>query len=130
MKEKNISLSIRNLTKSKSPNLPFLNIKNAALGKGYSLSLVFAGDKLTKKLNLKYRGKKYPPNVLSFPLGKESGEIFINLKQAKKESTLFGKSPQKFVGYLLIHGLLHLKGLEHGSTMEHTEKRIGKKFHI
>jgi len=60
-------------------------IKESILGKKYELSLVFIGDKLSKKLNKNYRQKDYGANILSFPLDKNSGEIFINIPNSKKE---------------------------------------------
>lgn len=123
-------VSIRNTTKGKLPRLPFVDIKNEILGKKYELSVVFCGNALSQKLNRIYRGKNKPTNVLSFSLEKTSGEIIIDLKKARKESDLFGEKFQSFVGYLFIHGLLHLKGLAHGRTMEAKEQRIRKMFDI
>jgi probable rRNA maturation factor len=104
---------VTNKTKRPLPRGPFLKIKNKALGKSYDLSLVFVGNALSHKLNLSYRGKDKPTNVLSFPLSKTSGEIFIDLSLAKKE-----------VVFLFIHGVLHLKGMQHGATMEREEKKL------
>ena len=92
----------------------FKKIKNKVLGSDYELSLVFASDTLTRRLNRTYRGIDKPTNVLAFPLSKTSGEIFINRSRAKPFS----------VKYLFIHGLLHLKGMEHGDTMEQAEKKL------
>ncbi|KKR32177.1 MAG: putative rRNA maturation factor [Parcubacteria group bacterium GW2011_GWF2_39_8b] len=114
--------TITNKTKSTLSRVPFAKIKNVVLGKNYSLSLVFIGEKKSRELNCKYRGKNKPTNILSFPLNKKSGEIFITPSLAKKE----GLS----VGFLLIHGLLHLKGIEHGSTMERAEIKLQKKFGV
>jgi len=122
--------SISNRTKGKLPRLPFVLIKNKVLGKKYTLSVVFCGKTLSQKLNRIYRGKNKPTNVLSFPLGKTSGEIVIDLKTARIEAPKFGESFQSFVGYLFIHGLLHLKGLPHGRTMETKEQKIRKMFLI
>lgn len=115
----NNRFSITNKTKSTLKGVPFTKIKNEVLGKDYSLSLVFIGEKKSHELNLRYRGKDKATNVLSFPLDKKTGEIFIIPRLAQKE-----------VGFLFIHGLLHLKGMEHGSTMERAELVLRKKFHI
>ncbi|MCI0533577.1 rRNA maturation RNAse YbeY, partial [bacterium] len=56
------------LRKRRIPNLPFGDIKNAVLGTRYELSLVFVGDILSRKLNLRYRNKNKAANILSFPL--------------------------------------------------------------
>jgi probable rRNA maturation factor len=119
---------ITNLTKGKLPRLPFLDLKNAILGKKYSLSLVIIGDALSKKLNNSYRGKNLPTNILSFPLSKNEGEIFLNLKRARIESVKFGEKYGNFVGFLFIHGLLHLNGMTHGSRMERQEQKLKREF--
>ena len=109
-------------------DLPFLAIKEAILGKRYSLSLVFATANQSRKLNKTWRDKDYPTNVLSFPNTKESGEVLLHLPTAKKEAKKFGMPYRDFVGYLFIHGLLHLKGFDHGTIMEHKEKTFLKRF--
>ncbi len=124
------NFSITNKTKSTLPRVPFDNIKKAALGEEYSLSLVFIGDKKSKELNFSYRNKNKPTNVLSFPLDKKSGEIFITLSVAKKEAKSFERKFENFVAFLFIHGLMHLKGMDHGSTMEKAEKKLRLKFGI
>ena len=125
-----INFEIRNTTKGKLPLLPFEKIKNAILGKGYTLSLVFIGERRSKKLNSQYKGKNESANVLSFPLSKNEGEIFITPKAAARQASLFSRTPEKFIGYLLIHGLLHLKGFSHSSKMEQAEKLFCKRFHL
>jgi probable rRNA maturation factor len=117
-------------TKDRVPALPFLSMKNVVLGKKYNLSLVIAGDIRSRSLNERYRGKTYVPNVLSFPLDQSNGEIFLNLKQAKREHRARGESYEYFVALLVIHGMLHLNGMAHGSTMEAQEQRLLRKFHI
>jgi len=90
-------------------------IKNQVLGKKFDLSVVFAGSAMMKKLNEVYRKKKGAAEVLSFPLSKTMGEIFINKKAARPD-------------YLFIHSLLHLKGFKHGKKMEAEEQKIIKKI--
>jgi probable rRNA maturation factor len=124
----NENLSIINKTKSTLPSVSFAKIKNAVVGTDYSLSLVFIGENESQKLNKTYRQKDKPTNILSFPLDKKTGEIFITLAVAKKEMVDFDMNLTKFTTYLFIHGLLHLKGLEHGSTMEKAEQKLLKQF--
>jgi probable rRNA maturation factor len=121
---------ITNTTKSTLPRVPFADIKKATLGKNYSLSLVFIGDKKSRVLNNAYRNKDNPTNILSFTYDKNEGEIFINLKKASREAKLFDRKFDNFIAFLFIHGLLHLKGMDHGSTMEKAEKKLRKQFSI
>jgi probable rRNA maturation factor len=124
------NFQILNMTKDTLPRVSFAKIKEEILGKKYELSLVFCGNRKSKELNKIYRDKDYTPNILSFPLDKNSGEIFINPHVAKKEAKNFNKSYAKFIGFLFIHGLLHLKGMEHGSTMDKAEIKFCKKFNL
>ena len=110
--------------------MPFERTAKVVLGEKFDLSLVFIGTSRSKTLNQKYRGKSYAANVLAFPISENSAEIFITLPLARAEAGKFGMIFEKFVFYLFIHALCHLKGFEHGSTMEREEKKILRKFKI
>ena len=124
------SVSITSTLKGKPVSLPFEHIKNEILGLKYILSLVFIGDKRSRTLNKKYRKKDTPCNILSFPLSEKEGEIFINPKQAARDAPRFNTTGEHFIGHLLIHGLLHLKGFSHGSKMNHKEQLMRRKFDL
>ncbi len=128
MKEQ--SFSITKMTKDRGPALPFSSFKEIILGASYELSLVVVGDARSQTLNKTYRKKTYIPNVLSFPLDKKQGEIFLNLKQARREYKDRGESYEYFVALLVVHAMLHLKGMRHGSTMEKKEEQLLAKFGI
>ncbi len=115
------SVDIRNLTRQKTPVSPYQKI-TAAILPGWNISLVFVGTTRAKDLNQRLRAKSYVPNVLSYESGPKSGEIIICLKVAKEEASSYGLSYTNFVAFLFIHGLLHLKGLPHGTTMERYER--------
>ena len=125
-----MSLSITNTTKDKLPRLPFAKMAEAVLGKEYECSLVIIGSKKSRELNRTYREKDNSTNILSFPLDENEGEIFLDLKKTRTEAPLFDRSYINFVGFLFIHGLLHLKGLDHGTKMENAEKKIRSLFKI
>jgi probable rRNA maturation factor len=108
----------------------FCVIASHILGPTYDLSVVLIGDTRARALNNAHRGKNTPANVLSFPLSEESGEIFLNVARAFRECKKFDLSPTGHLAYLLIHGCLHLKGYEHGSTMEEAEQKSLLRFHI
>ena len=122
------NISILNKTKGKLPRLPFVQLKNEILGEGFDLSLVFVSPKESHKINLAHRQKDKPTNVLSFPLSETSGEIFLDQKTSAKDAPNFDMTPNKFLLFLVIHAMLHLKGYEHGSTMEKQEKKFLKIF--
>lgn len=110
----------------------FEKLKNDILGKDYDLSLAYVDEKKSREINKKYRKKDKPTNVLSFSLSKQSGEIIICpavvKREAKDKTKNFGKKYQELLVFLVIHGMLHLKGLEHSSRMERAEKFYCKKY--
>jgi rRNA maturation RNase YbeY len=125
-----MQFSVSNTTKGKHPRLPFARLKDHVLGPEYELSLVFVGTTRSRALNKKYRGKDYPANVLSFPLGRDAGEIFIDLSVARKQAPQYRESYTAFVAHLFIHGMFHLKGFAHGSKMEKKEKEVRTLFSV
>ncbi len=110
--------------------IPYEKISLAILGSKYELSLVVCGDTLAQRMNQKYRKKSYKPNVLSFPLSKNQGEIFLNMRSAEREARRYKVAPRDRLAFLFVHGCFHLKGLLHGRTMEETEQRILRAFHF
>ena len=123
-------LDITNTTKGKHPCLPFEDIVDSIVGNDFDLSLVFIDKKKSRSLNKKWRNKDKSTNILSFPLSKTEGEIFIDLATAKEQAPDFNRLFDNFIAFLFIHGLHHLKGYQHGSTMEDEEVKIRKKFNI
>ncbi len=123
--------SIVNETRAGIPaKARFRAIKEAALGTDYDLSLIFTTPARIKKLNLIYRDKDKATDILSFALSKKEGEIYICQSEARKEAANFNRSYANFIEFLFIHGCVHLKGYEHGATMERIEARLHKKFNI
>lgn len=110
------------------PRLPYERAKDDVLGPNYRLSLVFVGQERGRAINRATRGKTYAPNVLSFPLSAKAGEIYITPAIAKREAAHYGHTYREHVLYLFIHGLLHLKGLDHGPRMDALEEKFLQKY--
>ncbi|OGI60051.1 rRNA maturation RNase YbeY [Candidatus Nomurabacteria bacterium RIFCSPHIGHO2_01_FULL_37_25] len=122
------NFSIINKTKSKLPPLPFLKIKNDILGKKYSLSIAYVAENKSKEINKKYRKKDRATNILSFSLRENEGELILCPTVVKREAKDFSKTFDQFLGFLVIHGMLHLKGMTHSSTMEKAERKYDEKY--
>jgi probable rRNA maturation factor len=93
-------------------------IKNDILGKQYELSVCFVSKNKIKSLNKKYRKKNETTDILSFPISDKMGEIFICPAVAKIKSKKFYPVYENYLLFLVIHGSLHLKGLDHSDKME------------
>ncbi len=125
LEKKNLSIMRK---KGELPLIPYETIKNTLLGKTYSLTIIFCTPKESQERNKIYRDKDYPTNILSFPLSETEGEIYISLSTARKDAKKFEMTYLQFLHLLTIHGMLHLKGHEHGSTMEEQEHKYLTKF--
>ncbi len=123
-------VSVIRTTKGKLPSLPFDEFKNAILGEKYELSIVFVDEKKIHKLNIDYRKMDEPTDILSFSLSKSAGEIFICEEIAKVKAKEFERTNDNFLQFLLIHGMAHLKGYDHGTKMETLEKKFRKIFKV
>ena len=123
-------VTITSTVKKYPKNHPYEEIKRKILGAKYELSLAFVGSKRASKLNKDYRNKSYSPNVLSFPLDETNGEIVICPVVSDKEAKKFDLTPKGYIAFLYIHGLLHLKGHDHGDTMDKQEQKYLKMFNI
>lgn len=121
-------VEVSNLTRSKVPSLPIAEIADRICGQRFSVSLVFVGRTRAQRLNREHRKMNYVPNVLTFPLSKTSGEIIICPEIAKKQNKRFDLSYRNYLTLLVIHGCLHLSGIEHGDTMEQREEQYLKEF--
>lgn len=118
------NLEIKRLTKGDIPKVPFFALKNKILRKNYDLSIVFTTPAEMRVLSQKFKGNKDHKNILSFPLDTSSGEIIISLKEVRSEAKNFDRNYKEHLKYIVIHGMLHLAGLTHGSKMESEEKRL------
>lgn len=103
-------------------------VKDEILGKRYELSFAFIDKKRSKFLNKTYRQKDEPTDILSFPLEKNKGEILICKEIAKIKAPKFGMNFQNYLLFLVIHGNLHLKGMEHGDKMERYELKYYSRY--
>ena len=99
----------------------FAKLKNEILGKDYSLSIAFVDNRKSREINKKYRKKDTATNVLSFALRPRVGELILCPSVIKIEAKKFKRTYQDWLQHLVIHGMLHLKGMQHSSTMDRAE---------
>ena len=106
----------------------FGKIKNDILGKNYELSIAFVEEKKSREINKRYRKWNKAANVLSFALSRNAGEIVLCPAVIRKEAKKLNRTYRQWLRFLVIHGLLHLKGMKHSSTMEKREKYYDQKY--
>jgi probable rRNA maturation factor len=124
------TFNLVNETRGVIPRISFVDIKNAVLGKKYNLTLIITTPAKMKKLNTIYRDKEHATDILSFPISKDEGEMYISLSETRKEAKNFDRSYENFFAFLFIHGCTHLKGHDHGAIMEGIEAKVRRKFNV
>jgi probable rRNA maturation factor len=89
------------------------------VAKGRAFECLITGDAELRRLNLRFRGKDEATDVLSFPsgtgfpAGSPLGSIAISLRRARAQARAFGHSTEDEIRILMLHGILHLTGLDH-----------------
>jgi probable rRNA maturation factor len=108
-------------------------LRNTVAG-GQRFYCLLTDDRELQRLNRLFFRKDYPTDVLSFPEpGSDDflGEIAISVDRAAEQTKQFGHSLETEIAILMLHGLLHLKGMDHekdGGRMAQAEARWRKRL--
>lgn len=108
------------------------------------VALTFVDDEAIHELNRDYRGIDRPTDVLSFAMNESLeeepeivyeleedeelddltemlGDIIISVERAKAQSEEYGHSLEREIGFLFVHGFLHLLGYDHQDEVSEAE---------
>ncbi|MEW8971986.1 MAG: rRNA maturation RNase YbeY [Mesobacillus sp.] len=104
---------------------------------GSELSITFVSNERIQEINREYRDKDRPTDVISFALEEMGegeleivgediprilGDIIISIPKAREQAEEYNHSFMRELGFLAVHGLLHLLGYDHMN--EQDEKRM------
>lgn len=103
---------------SKSGLSRYLGEAQRAVGLAGAVDVLLANDRTLRQLNRDFRGKDKATDVLSFPAAEElqgefAGDLAISLDTATRQAREHGHTLRDEVCVLLLHGLLHLSGMDH-----------------
>ena len=91
------------------------------------VSILFARDSDLRELNRRWRGIDRATDVLSFPYAEErgrvDGDLVISLDRLHAQATRYRVTPGKELARLVVHGTLHLAGLDHHQASERLHMR-------
>lgn len=115
------------------------------------VDLTFVDNKRIHELNREYRGIDRPTDVLSFALNESGedepeivyevnedeqdgipdmlGDIIISVTRAKEQAEEYGHSLERELGFLFVHGFLHLLGYDHQDEASEAEM-MGKQEQV
>jgi len=93
----------------------FANRAQRAAGLSGEVNILLTGDAEMHRLNLQFRRKDKPTDVLSFPAAPpaEGGDIAISIHTARTQAAEIGHDLLTEVKVLILHGMLHLAGHDH-----------------
>ena len=103
---------------------------SVVLPRDAQVTVRFVAQTEGRRLNKEFRGKDYATNVLSFPYSSKplAGDLVICAPIVAREAKAQGKPVAAHYAHLLVHGCLHLMGMDHerkaeAETMERKEIR-------
>lgn len=111
--------------------------KKENVQEGSELSVTFVSNERIQEINREYRDKDRPTDVISFALEEMGegemeivgediprilGDIIISIPTAREQAQEYNHSFMRELGFLAVHGLLHLLGYDHMN--EQDEKRM------
>lgn len=101
------------------------------------LSVTFVTNERIQEINKEYRQKDKPTDVISFALQEMGegeieihyeedapsilGDIIISVPMAKEQAEDYGHSIERELGFLAVHGFLHLLGYDHETDEQEKE---------
>ncbi|MGD6872696.1 rRNA maturation RNase YbeY [Sutcliffiella horikoshii] len=110
-------------------NLLIFAVEKESVKAGAELSVTFVDNDRIQEINREYRDKDRPTDVISFAmeeLGEGEieihydeeaprmlGDIIISIPKAEEQAEEYGHSVKRELGFLALHGLLHLLGYDH-----------------
>lgn len=108
-----------------------------AIEKTAELSVTFVNNERIQQINAEYRDIDRPTDVISFALEDEVegeleiiqspdqpvllGDIIISIEKAKEQAEEYNHSFMRELGFLAVHGFLHLLGYDHMDEEEEKE---------
>ncbi|WP_376767993.1 rRNA maturation RNase YbeY [Neobacillus endophyticus] len=100
------------------------------------VSITFVSNQRIQEINREYRDKDAPTDVISFAMEEMGegeieligadmprvlGDIIISIPKAKEQAEEYGHSFTRELGFLAVHGFLHLLGYDHMTEEEEKE---------
>lgn len=93
------------------------------------IDILISNDASMHDFNQRFLSMEGPTNVLSFPENNPDmphclGQLVINADAVRRESILYGQDSVAYMVRLLVHGILHLAGYDHGPAMDELSDKI------
>ena len=111
----------------------FARTLQSEVARGRWFDCLITTDAELRRLNRDFRGKDEATDVLSFPSGcrppapdRRLGDVAVSASRARVQARQFGHTVEQEIQILMLHGVLHLMGLDHETDrgrMARSERR-------
>ena len=114
---------------SRSDTRAFAKKLESEVAGGRRFCCLITNDAELRRLNRQFRKKDHATDVLSFPAAEPNGalgDIAISFERAKQQAARHRHAVGDEIGVLMLHGLLHLLGMDHETDrgrMARTERK-------
>ena len=97
------------------------------LARAGEISLVFVTSREMRRLNREFRVKDKVTDVLSFAPSEEGslGELVFSLDVIERQARQHGLTKHQELGYMVLHGVLHLLGYDHETSEKDAQAMFG-----
>lgn len=118
------SVAVQRAVRGAPPSARLRAWARAAAPPGAALTLRVVGAAEGRVLNRAFRQRDTPTNVLAFSYSRTHGDVVLCHPVIRCEARAQGKTLAAHYAHLVVHGVLHLRGLRHGRRMERGEIAI------
>ena len=134
-------ISVTGLRETSFPNLAAETLRCGSFPpESHCVSVALFSDAEVRSLNKAFRGKDAPTNVLSFPsalrratTGKGEpvflGDVALAYETVVSEAANQNKTALQHAAHLVVHGVLHLAGFDHGGDDDAERMEEGRARH-
>lgn len=115
--------------------------KYIKLAENTEMSVTFVNNDRIQALNQQYRGVDRATDVISFAIEDDAdddfpmimdaemkaaipeniGDIFVSIDKVAEQAKFLGHSNERELGFLVVHGFLHLNGYDHQTDADEKE---------
>jgi rRNA maturation RNase YbeY len=98
-----------------------------------SITVIWVDDAYLKNLHAEYLNDATETDVMTFNLAdfpEIEGEIYISVDRAVEHANMYQTSPESELARLIIHGMLHLAGMDDHSEADAAQMRKAEDYFI
>lgn len=123
-----MTVTVANRQRAHRVNVARLKEIVTRAGSGFrSLSIVLVSDTAMAQFNARYHATPGTTDILTFDYGDGEGELIISVPRAVAQARQFGSTPSRELALYVVHGILHLRGLNDQTPGQRRKMRAAER---